>query len=100
MPPPPPPPPPTKYVGLIAAVNRKVSVPYGNVEATVVEIRVIANHPRTERIFWVKNVGIVKREFLDEDGNLTQTCGQTACVARLNRKKDFTLQRSFNARSY
>jgi hypothetical protein len=32
------------------------------------------------------------------DGSLSQTCGQTACVARLNRKKDFTNQRSMYAR--
>jgi hypothetical protein len=32
-------------------------------------------------------------------GNLSQTCGQTACVARLNRKKDATIQRSFYAKA-
>jgi hypothetical protein len=32
-------------------------------------------------------------------GNLSQTCGQTACVARLNRKKDVTIQRSYYAKA-
>lgn len=35
-----------------------------------------------------------------QNGNFSQTCGKTACVARLSRKNDYTTSRSFNVKAF
>lgn len=67
------PPPPIDLEGLVIDLDRRVRVPFGTVTATVIDIKTIGAHSWIERSYWARNVGLVKREFLDDKGKITQT---------------------------
>ena len=44
--------------------------------------------------------GVTYQPRIMHNGNFSQTCGKTACVARLSRKSESNYVRNYNARAY
>lgn len=66
-------PPPSHHYAKIVAIDKPVTVPAGTFRTVVVEERTEDDRVTyTNRRYWAQDVGIVKREIMDVNGNITQ----------------------------